>query len=86
MAKDTVRALKFETPVEGGTQTDIYPTETDPSEDWTSAKGISFEESQTETMELSTDVNVQTLSFASVLLTKKYIPDDSKNYIISNLH
>jgi len=43
MAKvDKVQPLKYENSVEG-TQDDFKPTETDPSEDYLSARGMSFE-------------------------------------------
>lgn len=86
MAIDKVRPLKLETPDEGGFQTDVFPTEIDPSEDYIVPKGIAFEDSDVETLDLSSDINVQTLSFASVLLSKAKIPDDLKNYIVSEDH
>ncbi len=39
---DRVRPLKYESPSTGGTQTNEYPTELNPSEDYISAKGVSF--------------------------------------------
>lgn len=41
---DKVKPLKFETSVDG-TQTDIYPTEADPTEDYLTGKGFSYENS-----------------------------------------
>lgn len=84
--KDLVRPLKIETPDEGGTQVDFYPTEAKPLEDYLDAKGYAFESSTAETLDLSADVNIQSLSFASVLFNKKIVPDDSKNYIVSSDH
>lgn len=43
MAVDKVKALKIENASTGGTQTDPFPTETNPTQDYLSAKGISFE-------------------------------------------
>jgi hypothetical protein len=42
---DKVKPLVFESPLNGGTELDIYPTETDPTEDYLAAKGIAFENS-----------------------------------------
>lgn len=39
---DYIRPLKIENPVSGGTETDFYPTEADPTEDYLAAKGIGF--------------------------------------------
>lgn len=44
---DKVKPLKFENPATGGTETDVFPTEADPTEDYLSAKGIAFENSDT---------------------------------------
>jgi hypothetical protein len=46
MAKDLIRPLKFETPENGGTQLDIFPTEVNTSQDYINAKGFAFESSQ----------------------------------------
>lgn len=43
MAIDKIKALKIENPANGGTQTDMFPTETNPAQDYLAAKGISFE-------------------------------------------
>lgn len=40
---DLCRPLKIENPSEGGTQTDPFPTETDPAIDYLNAKGVAFE-------------------------------------------
>lgn len=39
---DKVKPLKIENAGTGGAETDVYPTEADPTEDYLSAKGISF--------------------------------------------
>lgn len=43
MAIDKIKALKFENPASGGTQLDMFPTETNPAQDYLAAKGVSFE-------------------------------------------
>jgi hypothetical protein len=45
MSIDRVKPLGFETPADGGTETDHLPTELKPSEDYVSAKGLSIEHS-----------------------------------------
>jgi hypothetical protein len=40
---DLVQYLKIETPAEGGTQTDPFPTEANPSQDYGNMKGIVFD-------------------------------------------
>lgn len=40
---DKVKPLKFESSATGGTENDEMPRETDPSEDYLAAKGLSFE-------------------------------------------
>ncbi len=47
---DKVKPLKFETSADG-TQVDIYPTETNPEEDYIAAKGFSFGNSNSYLME-----------------------------------
>lgn len=42
MAIDKVKPLKIENPATGGVQTDYYPTELNPAEDYASMKGICF--------------------------------------------
>lgn len=44
---DKVRPLKIENPATGGTETNPFPTEIDPLEDYVSSKGLSFEDSST---------------------------------------
>jgi len=43
MAVDKVKPLKLESPTGGGTETDLFPTEADPNEDYIAGKGFSFE-------------------------------------------
>jgi len=45
MAIDKVKPLKIENPATGGIETDMYPTEIDPLEDYAAVKGLSFEDS-----------------------------------------
>lgn len=40
---DKVKPLKLENSALGGTENDVFPTETDPTEDYGAFKGISFE-------------------------------------------
>lgn len=40
---DKVRPLKIESPSLGGTESDMFPSEVDPAEDYLASKGISFE-------------------------------------------
>lgn len=40
---DKVKPIKLESPSGGGTETDIFPTEVDPSEDYLAAKGLAVE-------------------------------------------
>lgn len=49
---DKVKPLKYESPSTGGVETDIFPTETDPTEDYLSAKGISLEHSDNTRLEV----------------------------------
>jgi len=39
---DKIKPLKIEDPI-SGTESNIYPTEADPTEDYTAVKGVSFE-------------------------------------------
>lgn len=83
---DKVKPLKLESPALGGTEADMFPRETDPTEDYLASKGVSFENSDTEKMDLSADINVQTLSFAAVLMQKNLVPAGGKEYVISSAH
>jgi hypothetical protein len=42
---DKIKPLKIENPALGGTETDMFPTEANPTEDLASVKGIAFEDS-----------------------------------------
>lgn len=64
MAIDVVKCLKLENPATGGTQTDMYPTETNPAQDYVAAKGIAFEGATTET--IRGDSNTLTFTTNSV--------------------
>lgn len=46
---DKVKPLK----IESGSDVDFLPTETDPNEDYVSVKGIAFEDSDTQVLDLS---------------------------------
>jgi hypothetical protein len=58
MTIDRVHPLKFETSADG-TQTDIFPTETNPTEDYIAAKGISFENTETKTIDTDVSGNIR---------------------------
>ena len=44
---DIIRPLKLESPASGGTELDMFPTETDPTEDYAVAKGVAIEDTDT---------------------------------------
>lgn len=56
---DKVKALKIESASTGGTQSDPYPVEADPTQDYLAAKGISFENSDTQLFDLSASGEIQ---------------------------
>ena len=56
---DKVKALKIENALTGGTQSDPYPVEADPTQDYLAAKGISFENSDTQLFDLSVSGEIQ---------------------------
>jgi len=53
---DKIRPLKIETVVQGSQDDNGYPTEINPDEDYMSCKGISFENSDTHTLDLEPDL------------------------------
>lgn len=59
MAIDKVRPLKIENPSEGGTQTDPFPTEMNPAQDYVAAAGVSFENSDTQVVDLNGSGSIQ---------------------------
>jgi hypothetical protein len=79
---DKVKPLKIENASLGGTQNDPYPTETNPTQDYLAAKGIAFENSDTYTMDISAEGNVQTRSFNSLIFAREHVPDDSFTYYV----
>lgn len=58
---DKVRPLKYESPSTGGTETDLYPTEVDPLEDYGSFKGVAFEGNDARLIDLDGSGNLQFL-------------------------
>ena len=56
---DKVKPLKIENAATGGTQTDGFPTEADPTQDYLAAKGIAFENSDTRLFDLSAGGEIQ---------------------------
>jgi hypothetical protein len=59
MVIDRVKPLKYENPTSGGTETDIFPTETNASEDYLVAKGIALENNDNRLMDLDASGNIQ---------------------------
>lgn len=59
MAIDIVKPLKIENPATGGTQTDPYPREVDPSQDYLSGAGVAFQGLSTRTIDLDGSGNIQ---------------------------
>jgi hypothetical protein len=51
--------LKIENPATGGSETDPFPTEANPSEDYVAAKGFAFENLDTRAMDLDGSGNIQ---------------------------
>jgi hypothetical protein len=45
---DKIRPLKIESPADGGTETDEFPTAVDPNEDYLDARGIVFQDDTSE--------------------------------------
>ncbi len=82
---DRIRPLKLEDTTTGSS-VNFTPTEADPTQDYIATKGVSYESSNTYTQDLSSDLNVQTVSFASVVMSKFNIPNDLKDYVVSDLH
>jgi hypothetical protein len=60
---DRVRILKIETPSEGGTQTNTRPQLLNYSEDYVSAKGISFENLENSFIDISSGISGTDISF-----------------------
>lgn len=50
---DKVKPLKIENPALGGTDTDMFPREADPAQDYIATKGIALENSDARTIDLS---------------------------------
>lgn len=85
MALDKIKPLKMETPTDG-TEFNFGPTETDPSQDYLSSKGVALENSDIDTIDLSADQNVQMKSAAGLLFSKTVVPEDTKIYKVSAEH
>lgn len=56
---DKVKALKIENPSGGGAQTDPFPVETNPAQDYLAAKGVAFENSDTQLFDLNVSGEIQ---------------------------
>jgi hypothetical protein len=53
MPTDLVRPLKMESPTTGGTETDLFPSELDPAEDYIAVKGVALEGNINTTISIS---------------------------------
>jgi hypothetical protein len=56
---DKIKPLKIENPASGGTQTDFLPTESNPAQDYVSAKGFAFEDNDSRLFDLSASGEIQ---------------------------
>lgn len=56
---DKIKPLKIENPATGGTQTDPFPVETNPAQDYLAAKGLALENSDTRLLDLDGSGNFQ---------------------------
>ena len=65
---DKVRPLKLENASTGGTETDMFPTEVDVAEDYLAAKGIAFDNSDSNLLVVVTSVLTSSLNFSAPLL------------------
>lgn len=69
---DLVRPLKLEDPSTGGTQSNDYPTETDPTEDYLTGKGLAIEDENTfiDKDDISSEMQFTDTVTGTVKLTK----------------
>ena len=58
---DRVKPLKIENPASGGSQSDMYPTEMSPTQDYAAMKGVAFENLDTRLLDTDESGNVQFL-------------------------
>lgn len=56
---DKIKCLKIENPALGGTDTDPFPTELNPSQDYIASKGVAFENSDTRLVNLNGSGSIQ---------------------------
>ncbi|MEO5348884.1 MAG: hypothetical protein H7836_04485 [Magnetococcus sp. YQC-3] len=63
MAVDKVKHLKIENPSSGGTETDPFPTESNPTQDYSAIKGIAFENNDNRLLDLDASGNMQFKDF-----------------------
>lgn len=59
MAVDKIKPLKLENIALGGTEDDVFPTEANPNEDYVTAKGVSFENSDGHLIDRAADGQLQ---------------------------
>ena len=75
MSIDRVKPLKIENPAEGGTQTDMLPTEVNASQDYIAAKGLALSDDPTKLVDLDISGNIQ---FTDVTQTSPVTVTDLK--------
>lgn len=77
MAIDIVKPLKIENPATGGTQTDVFPTEVTPTQDYIAAKGIAFDGLATKTVDTDVSGNIKftDVNYTDIKLTTVRTPD-----------
>lgn len=61
---DKVKPLKIENPATGGSQTDPFPVETNPAQDYLAAKGFAFENNDNRLIDLDGSGNIQFKDFS----------------------
>jgi hypothetical protein len=94
MAVDKVKPLKIESPALGGTQTDPFPVETNPAQDYLAAKGLALDNTDTRLIDTDTngeasfrdDYQQEQTSFSSLRHSTHFIPIDTACRIKTNRH
>lgn len=86
MAFDKVRPLKLENPGSGGTEDDMYPTATDPSEDYIVAKGFVFEDNDGRNLELDASGNLILTDVGGTTQLNQLVNDSSHRVIDQLVH
>lgn len=78
---DKVKPLKIENPALGGSETDPFPTEADPNEDYITGKGFAFENNDDRLLDLSVSGEMQ---FKDAIQTS-YWPIWKNKYALYNV-